>query len=438
MPENISPADLLIDEENPRILQPNVGQNKVIQALARLQGRKLLTLASDIVSYGLNPSELPIVIPHEGDPKRYVVLEGNRRLAALRALENPELVVDAVEAKVLKEIRKLSHAYQDNPVESVECLVVGNRAEAGHWIELRHTGERGGAGIVPWGSDESARFRARSGRVEIHQQALDFLERRGDLSPEARQAVPSTSFKRLMETPEVRSKLGVEVQDGRLYLLAGEKNVAKALLHITSDLALGKTKVGDIYRKEQRVSYANALPSSIVVSPTMKSGQGVDISTGEMQVKPKRTPSGRVVRARDKLIPRDCVLSVSDPRCFQIEQELRRLSLKDFPNAVSVLSRVFIELSADAYIEAVNLPTGIDSKLGNKLRAVMDDLVSRRKLTRQQANPVRRALQKDSFFALSIDLMHSYVHNQYMFPGPSDLRAGWDSLQPFVTAMWAR
>jgi len=438
MSESIRPADLLIDEENPRILRPNLGQHAAIQALAQLQGRKLLALAKDIVKYRLNPSELSIVMPHEGDSKRYVVLEGNRRLVALRALENPELVVDAVEAKVLKEIRKLSHVYQDNPVESVECLVVGNRAEAGHWIELRHTGERGGAGIVPWGSDESARYSARSGKVEVHQQALDFLEDRGDLSPQERRAVPTTSFKRLIQTPEVRSKLGLEVQGGRLCLLADEKDVAKALLYMTSDLASRKTRVKDIYHREQRIAYANGLPSSIVVSPTMKSGQGVDIETRETQVKPKRPPSARVLPERDKLIPRDCVLEVSDPRCHEIERELRRLSLKDYPNAVSVLFRVFIELSADAYMDAANLPPAADPRLSNKLQAVTNDLVRRKKLTQQQAKPVRQAFQKDSSHAASTTLMHQYVHNQYVFPGSSDLRAGWNSLQPFVTAMWAR
>jgi hypothetical protein len=438
MSESISPADLLIDEQNPRISQPNVGQHRAIQALAQRQGRKLVMLARDIVNNGgLNPSELPIVTPNEGDSKRYVVLEGNRRLVALKALENPELLADAVEPRVLTDIRKLSHAYQENPVEAVECHVVANRAEASHWIELRHTGEREGAGIVPWGADESARFRARSGKREIHQQALDFLQRRGDLSPEERRRVPTTSLRRLLGTPEVRSKLAVQVHDGRLYRLAEEGKVAKALLHITRDLASGKTRVGDIYRKDQRLRYANALPSSVAVSPTMKSGRGVDISTGEVQAEPKRAPSRAVPRTRDRLIPRDCVLSVSDQRCHEIEGELRKLSLKDYPNAVSVLFRVFIELSADAYIDTVGLP-GIDTKLGNKLRIVLDDLVSRRKLTEQQAKPVLRAVQRNSFLTPSIDVMHSYVHNRHMFAPPSDLRADWNSLQPFVTAMWAR
>lgn len=438
MSESMSPADLLIDEENPRISQPNVGQNGAIQALAQRQGRKLLELAKDILVHGLNPAELTIVMPHERDPKRFIVLEGNRRLVALRALENPQLVADAVKPGVFKEIKRFSRTYQDNPVESVECLVTPSRDEARHWIELRHTGERQGAGIVTWGADEVARFRARSGDREIHQQALDFLERRGDLSTDERRLVPTTSFKRLIQTPEVRSKLAVEVHNGRLYRLAEENKVAKGLLHITRDLASGKTRVGDIYRKDQRVSYANALPSSIVVSPTLKSGHGVDISTGEVQVEPKRAPTGIVPRTRDRLIPRDCVLSVSDQRCHEIEGELRKLGLKDYPNAVSVLFRVFIELSADTYIETTKLPVANQSKLRNKLQAVTKDLISRKKLTEQQAKPVRRAFEKDSFLAASTTLMNNYVHNPYVFPGPSDLRAAWNSLQPFVTAMWAR
>src|SRR5437016_2430947 len=194
MPETISirPADLLIDEENPRISQPNSGQHKALQALASHQQRKVQMLARDIVRYGVDPSNLPIVMPFKDDLKRYVVLEGNRRLTALKALENPEFLVDAVDRSVLTEIRRLSREYQENPMDTVQCLVVKDREEARHWIELRHTGENEGAGVVPWGSDESARFRARTGGLEIHSQALNFLEDNRYLTPEQRREVPAT------------------------------------------------------------------------------------------------------------------------------------------------------------------------------------------------------------------------------------------------------
>ena len=62
----LSQANLLIDEQNPRISVPNEGQRKALQSLAAHLKEKLPVLAAHIVTYGLNPSDLPIVMP----PKR--------------------------------------------------------------------------------------------------------------------------------------------------------------------------------------------------------------------------------------------------------------------------------------------------------------------------------------------------------------------------------
>ena len=123
MPDTLplSPIDLLIDEQNPRIQPPNEGQHKAIQSLAIHQKRKLQKLARDIVNHGLNPSELFIVMPFKDDLKRHLVLEGNRRLAVLKVLENPEILADTVSKPMFAEIRKLSHEYQNNPIESIQC-----------------------------------------------------------------------------------------------------------------------------------------------------------------------------------------------------------------------------------------------------------------------------------------------------------------------------
>ncbi len=161
--KTIRPMDLVLDAENPRLGNPNVGQRDVMRALAASQGRKLLALARDIVeSGGLNPTELAIVMPFEDDEHRHVVLEGNRRIVAVKALENPESVNGAVDSAVLKELRNLSKQYLENPIEGIPCWVVKTRDDARHWIELRHTGENEGAGVVRWSSDDINRFRARN------------------------------------------------------------------------------------------------------------------------------------------------------------------------------------------------------------------------------------------------------------------------------------
>jgi hypothetical protein len=437
----IPTLDLRIDEENPRLPQPNLGQREAFRSNAGVQGRKLLALAKHIREHGLDLGDLPIVMAFPKEKDKYVVLDGNRRLTAIRALENPELFVDAVENRVFTGIRRLSKDYQAEPIDSVMCVVMKDREEAHPWIELRNTSQLKGAANVPWQTDEAARFRARSGGLPIDSQAMNFLERRGDISSEARHRIPMTSYRRLLQTPQVRAKVGIEFEGGKLKILAPEDAVAKALLYIANDLdpQSKKTKtVVDIYKRAQRIKYAEDLPKDVVVTPTRKPGQGVDISSGIPQPTPhKPTSKEKATRPRDKLIPRDCILSVSDERLRDIEKELRRLSLEEYPNAVSVLFRVFFELSADVYCDRMSLPVSVDAQLGTKLQSVTFDLVKRKKLTEQQAKPVYRASKKNSYLGPSITTMHQFVHNPYMFPGPSDLRADWNSLQPWFSAVWS-
>jgi hypothetical protein len=132
-------------------------------------------------------------------------------------------------------------------------------------------------------------------------------------------------------------------------------------------------------------------------------------------------------------------LTITSPRIQQIAGELKSLSLESHSNAISVLFRVFVELSCDAYIADVGVATtaNVNSLLSTKLQDTAGDLVARNQLSTQQARPVRIAAEKDKYFAASISVMNEYVHSPYIFPMPGDLRAGWDNLQPFFIALWS-
>lgn len=269
----IAPSDLLLDPENARLEQPNVGQREALRALAKLLDTYLVVLAADIVRWGLDLSTLPIVMQSGDDAGRYIVLEGNRRLAALKVLENPDSIVGAVPAATVADLKELSKQYQNSPIESVRCLVVKERSEADHWIELRHTGRNDGAGILTWGSDESSRFKARSGEIPIHTQALNFLEGRGAITSDKRRGKWVTNLKRLLDTPEVREKFGLSYEGGELRVLGKPAHVEKALMHVVNELTSGKTKVGKIYTKEQRLEYIKKLPPGIAVTIPKAAGK---------------------------------------------------------------------------------------------------------------------------------------------------------------------
>jgi hypothetical protein len=230
--------------------------------------------------------------------------------------------------------------------------------------------------------------------------------------------------------------LGIGQQDGVLSLLGEKSRVIKALMHVVNDLESGRKKVKDIYAKENRIKYANELPANVVV-PLTTSGGGSAVSSATSRSVPKQSSGSRTAVPRDRLIPTKCALNITEPRLQDIARELRSLSLSQHTNAVSVLFRVFIELSADAYIDREKLAVSVDDKLSAKLLAVTADLISRQKLTKQQAAPVRLVCNKNSFLAPSTGLMNEYVHSKSIFPAPVDLRSYWDSIQPFVTAVLA-
>jgi hypothetical protein len=438
-------VNILVDVENPRIPQPSMGQRDAIRGIAtedEQAPRKLLALARHIVQNGLSPAEHMWVMPFKGKEERFVVLEGNRRFAALKGLENPDLFDSVMSSGQLEALHRLNKQYIQAPVEDVSCVVFASREEADPWIQLKHDGELSGAGTVTWGSDEKSRYWARLGGAkqpphEIQTQALNFLQNRGDLTTVERRKVPATSFKRLLETPVFREKMGVELDDGRLVALADQNSVAKALLYTVRALISKKIRTKNIYLIDDRIKVANELPHDIVVSPTRKSGEGILLDTSIPAPETKRR-AGKKAKPRDRLIPADCALSIGEGRLADIERELqKRLSLEGTPNAVSVLFRVFVELSCDTYIGRTKL-TGATEKdsLDKKLKTVMKDLMDKNKLTGKQAQPVRRACAKDSFLCPSVTMMHQYIHNPNMAPSPTDLRSYWNSLQPFIVAIW--
>ena len=141
-------------------------------------------------------------------------------------------------------------------------------------------------------------------------------------------------------------------------------------MHVIKDLADKKIKVADIYTEQDRAAYAAKLPQGVAVKPTIPIGQGTPVSASVGDVSAKKSSKAKTPKKRDRLIPSDCVLNIPSGRISDIEVELQtKLSLDNHTNAVSVLFRVFVELSVDGYINDEQ-PTGVTAD--DKLRLFTD------------------------------------------------------------------
>lgn len=443
-------SNLLLDLQNPRLAEGQQNQLDTLHAMLRAEGPKTLALAESIAKEGVSPIERLVVMPSDQDAIRFIVLEGNRRLTALKILSESALGNPVLTPQQQKRLKSWSLEYQKHAeVDRVECVVFASRADAKPWLERRHRGDQGGLGIVRWGATEAARFDARqSGKFSPELQVLDYVVQHGELDEKTREKlhdVPITNVRRLIDDTHVRDKLGLEIDgEGRVLTRFPLKETLKGLTRIIRDLAHNEIKVGDIYNAPKRKEYIGKfkiaeLPSSgkALPAPQPLFGDATAPPAGE-QASPakKATPTPKL---RPTLIPNTCKLNVTVAKIAGIYRELRKLKVEDYPNAVSVLLRVFLELSVDQVIAKDKVMTDEQlsgTKLYKKLIAAAEHLHGKKHLTDPQLKAVKSFATGQQLMAGSVTTLHQYVHNPHFSGSPMDLRAAWDNLQFFFEAVW--
>lgn len=438
--DEINVVNLIANIENPRYeLVGN--QQEAIEVMLHDQKRKLVNLSEHILANGINPSELPIVSPYE-DSKHYIVLEGNRRVVALKLLHNPEIV--KTHKAFYKKIKPLANQFAKNPINKIPCAVFPNSADADEWIELKHTGENDGVGTVAWNTQQKDRFEARrSGKSSVAMQAIDFLQN-SPLSDDKMRAdlktLPVTNFERLLTDKNVQSVLGIVIQDGRLRTDIAQAEIHKGLSKVAKDLIGKKIKVKDIYTKEDRDKYITShFKQADVPNKANKAKNPWELASFTKPAAPVSHPKAYpTTTTRKTLIPKDCILSIKDKRINDIYRELRQLDCDSAKNAVAVLFRVFLELSVDHYIStnkqlAASLPP--NPKLAQKVQSVAQHFTSSNIMNSNEIKPVNTCVSSKNNI-ISIDTFHAYVHNPHMSPIPGDLKSAWDNLQLFITKLW--
>ena len=139
----LSIDELLMDEDNPRLGSVD-NQSAALEAIAHLNEDHFRNLMLSIKENGLDPGDSLYVVKHS-DSSDFVVLDGNRRLAAMLVLNNTN-VLDGTEIPetIKKSFVRASAGFDRSKIEPLRCVLFEHRADANEWIYRRHTGSADG------------------------------------------------------------------------------------------------------------------------------------------------------------------------------------------------------------------------------------------------------------------------------------------------------
>lgn len=445
-PVDLTIEQLSLDNENPRF-DFAASQREALQKIISDEPDKLARLAKSIVRRGLNPMDRLLVFRPKGT-RTFTVVEGNRRVAALKILINPiSLGSLKVGNGVRKRLEVCAKSFAAEKIEPIACFDVESRQNARYWLQLRHTGENEGEGVVGWRTIAQSRFLGGEPALE----ALQFVKTYGGFSDVELDKIERrfnlTTLRRLMESRPVREKIGIDVTSGRIYSGLPAEELIKPLRQFVVDIADGNVTSRKLHTIQDQANYVDRLraDSRPKLSKVRTLRPITEIAPKARQRRQTKARPKTIADPSDRayLVPRNAPLNIADPKIGAIVTELRKLRVDAFPHAISVLFRVFLELSTDHYMNGNSLPVSvkdphradIPKKLEKKVQEVIDHLISAG-ARKKDFDAMRRAL-RDKQSPLYIHLLHGYVHNVFVIPKTRDLLASWDEARPYFERIWA-
>ncbi|MCA9064661.1 MAG: hypothetical protein KDA96_16430 [Planctomycetaceae bacterium] len=460
---------LHLDTKNPRLGRETTGRapREIIQYL--FDHDKALDVAESIATRGYFPNE-PLLAVKEANG--LVVVEGNRRLAALKALNEPGLLDGPMQGRVERFARRLSDA---TSVSTVPVTIAPNRRATDRQVAGRHVGTP----VLAWQKENRASF-----ILDKLQEGYTNDDLRDELGftladiQAARQTRAIAEMARSLDLPEeIMAKIG----NPRAKILSTlervvDSSVGKKCLHIeadpdhgirgtttqtaflpgfkrlVTDVALGRQSSRTLNTTEQIEAYFKSLPRADRVAEKRGSFVPDDFTKGKSSnADPRPAPKKSAIRRGKTLsssvIPKSFKIRHGNDRLIDIRGELVALNRVKFSNAGAVLLRVFLEQSVLDYLrrtgELQPLIDRLEIKEKRKLpfnTPTMKQLapeivrIAKAKLSPGESVKVEKALKYDAAAPFSISELHGFVHHSD-FPSARDIQQFWDRTEPLFKLM---
>lgn len=463
---DVKVTSLELDARNPRIpAGPRLLDTRELIA-ELVQHDDVLDIAKSIAARGYYPSEVMIGL-EEGGKK--IILEGNRRLAALKLLISQEAAPDASKRR----FKELADNMDLFAIEKVPVVFAPSRKAAAPLIANRHTITQ----IQTWSPVQQARyFRslvdagtsvaevaravgftqghvAEFLRSDLMYQVACSLE---DLPKDVQAKVhdprsfSASTIDRLLDNKGVRDWLGIDFDgEGNLLGKLKPEQFKKGYRRLVSDVVSGKVNSRAINSAKDIANYISGIKGNDVPDQKKKGSFTADDvlkgAGGETPVvaSPTRRKPASAKKSRS-MIPAGFKCDVKDPRIREVFLEVKKLPLDTYPNSAGVMLRVLFELSLGYYLDKSKKiqPLLAKAKKDGKrpdwyptLRQLLRHALTDAELTKDLSPLNRKNLNKavsDDDHIFSIDAMDGIVHNRYGTLSERVLRGLWTSVEDLL------
>ena len=447
---NVSIRRLYLDPKNPRHI-PIENQKEIISYL--IENEKVKELAKDIAEKGMtNPLDLVGIITEDN---KKLVVEGNRRVCALKLLDKPCLAPK----KYQKYFTTLQGKVK-NQITKIPVHVFPNRDEAQPWLSTLHTASSN-TSRKPWSPEQKTRFdQSVDGRPD-HAAALtilDFSLENNLISPEKSQKV-ITTITRMLSTPEVRHAFGITtgVTERNILINITKEEFTAIITQYFNDFDDPNYNIGSRSNKKNRLDYIQHL-KNIGKIPSNRLDKDIELISGissttttSSAISPKNTTAKRTTKTTKSKSAQliDYELEIPVSKIQSIYSEINKMDIEKHPYATAALLRALIEQSCDYFLlksgHSIQFHDGsntqkIDekSKLREKILGIAQYFEKTQHIENKELIALTNECAPKKEGSGTLNLLHGVLHNYAHNICSAQIISAHNNLRSFIIAMWKK
>lgn len=425
--KNLPVSELHLDLDNFRTIHQD-DEVQAINTMISMSDDHFYALLESLLDDGYLPTETIIVL-HDG---KYIVKEGNRRIAALKIIFGLIQGVD-ITSTLQEKIKDLTPEWKKKNSE-VPCLIFNKNEsqQVDRIVSLVHAkGEK--AGRDPWNAVATARYNR--DKKNNPEPALDLLEKYLD---DGKNLSSSDKERWSGEYPlsilvETISKLSSTLKCNTVaeFVKNYPKQNKKSLDDIMYDIGVGHLTFKIIRDKSKFFGSKYGVPSTPAPTTTKTPSKPVAYASNDPKSVFEKlnqfTPRGK---GREKLVT--------------LIDEMRRLKLEKHPHSFCFLLRSSFEISAKAFCEdhkTCGGPTQIKSDGKDKSLTVIlreiTEYITKGNSDKQKVKELHGAMTElgKNEGILSVTSMNQLVHNPKFSVSANDISTVFNNIYPLLEEM---